>query len=735
MSKYDFKTLSPYEFEVLTRDLLQKELNLTLENFKLGRDKGIDLRYIRNGANIIIQCKHYANSTFNDLLNALKKEVEKVEKLSPNWYIISTSLFLSPEQKSKIANLFPDNILNECDIYDGEYLNNLLTKFPEVEKNNFKLWLSSTSVLEHLLHSDIYNRSAYFLDKIKRKIKLFVPNESLPKALEILKDNNYVVISGAPGVGKTTLAEILIWQHLEKDYELIEISDDVNNAWNCLKEDKKQIFYFDDFLGQTTLQKALNKNEEGRIIDFIEKIRTSKNKKFILTTREYILNEAKLYYERLSNFEFEKCIIDLQQYTDKIKALILYNHLHFSDLTKEHFENIIQDDRYLSIIKHKNYNPRIIEHLTKTSKTNANNYYEEFIDNLNNPMRIWQLAFNKLDDVSKSILLSLAMCLLTSFYSNIQNMSQIIHEKIFKRQKFNKIQYNDGLKILNGDFIIPKEYTISFSNPSIMDFIENYIIQNDLLNEILDIMNTKEQVRWFYYRYIFKMENKNLCLCFLNKITNINFYDNFTFHDALFNMNIALELIIKLNEKTNIVLLNDYFEYVLKKASYAELSITYFEDVIKSCSDLFLEEEDIVISFVHTLKTTLLKNEEEFNSFEDYLALNTFIDCFDTLFKEQEKSELQTNFKNKTDIIIEQLLVDCTSSHQVEELIEKLEEVDGIFEYDNLDLVYEKLDELKEREDAESETYDVDSWEGYSDNKETSNPNEEIKDMFDSLLT
>src|SRR5574344_243377 len=77
-----------YEFEILTRDLLQKELNMTLENFKIGRDKGIDLRYIKHGVNLIIQCKHYANSTFNDLQTALKKEVPKVETLSPNWYIV-----------------------------------------------------------------------------------------------------------------------------------------------------------------------------------------------------------------------------------------------------------------------------------------------------------------------------------------------------------------------------------------------------------------------------------------------------------------------------------------------------------------------------------------------------------------------------------------------------------------------------------------------------------------------
>ena len=42
---YDFKVLSPADFEDLTRDLLQQLWKVKLESFKTGRDQGIDLRY------------------------------------------------------------------------------------------------------------------------------------------------------------------------------------------------------------------------------------------------------------------------------------------------------------------------------------------------------------------------------------------------------------------------------------------------------------------------------------------------------------------------------------------------------------------------------------------------------------------------------------------------------------------------------------------------------------------
>ena len=54
MAHYDFTSLSPFDFEELVRDLLQKERDITLECFKIGRDQGVDLRFCSNQCNEII---------------------------------------------------------------------------------------------------------------------------------------------------------------------------------------------------------------------------------------------------------------------------------------------------------------------------------------------------------------------------------------------------------------------------------------------------------------------------------------------------------------------------------------------------------------------------------------------------------------------------------------------------------------------------------------------------------
>lgn len=74
MPNYDFRVLSPIDFENLVRDLLQRQLKITLESFSLGRDTGIDFRYISVlGRKLIIQCKHYPDSKFATLLSHLRK--------------------------------------------------------------------------------------------------------------------------------------------------------------------------------------------------------------------------------------------------------------------------------------------------------------------------------------------------------------------------------------------------------------------------------------------------------------------------------------------------------------------------------------------------------------------------------------------------------------------------------------------------------------------------------------
>ena len=507
MPDYTFHTLSPIDFENLVRDLLQSELSIRLESFKSGRDDGIDLRYASGeDGTLIVQAKHFLTSGFSSLLSHLiNKEKPKVDRLNPDKYLLATSVPLSPANKDKIKDALAPHIGHAHDIYGQNDLNNLLGQFPNVEKQHFKLWLSSTSLLEEILHSRIINQSRITLENIRDKARIYVVNESFKAAAEILNKYNYVIIAGIPGIGKTILADMLVLHSICQGYDFIEVSSDINEAYTVPEHNNPRVYLYDDFLGRTSLAEKLQKNEDNRLVSFISAIRKSKSAKLILTTREYILRQAQLTYEVLNNPVFEKpqYIIDLSQYTRPIRAQILYNHLYFSSIPGEHVEQIVRQASYLKIIDHPNYNPRIIEYMTDPMWIDIKQPYKyplAFLQNLQNPFLIWEQAFkNHLSDVAREVLLVLGSLPREVF------LEDLVHNvKFFISNRGRRVSDRDldcALSELQGNFITLKRDRendiVAFHNPSIHDFIEDYFAKNpSLYDDLIRSATFFEQLQW-----------------------------------------------------------------------------------------------------------------------------------------------------------------------------------------------------------------------------------------------
>jgi len=143
MADYDFRSLSPHDFELLCRDLVQRRLGITLESFTTGRDSGIDFRYRTKALSLIVQCKHYAESGYEALARLLdRKERKKLEALKPTCWVLATSVGLTPTRKEELLGILSPFCLATEDILGRDDLNNLLTQHPEVERQHYKLWLT-----------------------------------------------------------------------------------------------------------------------------------------------------------------------------------------------------------------------------------------------------------------------------------------------------------------------------------------------------------------------------------------------------------------------------------------------------------------------------------------------------------------------------------------------------------------------------------------------------------------
>lgn len=295
MADYDFTTcLSPLDFEHLSKDLLETELGIPLENFSEGRDKGIDLRYapVRGAgraafniasfgvdpkpSELIVQCKRY--SKFSDLKSALTKtELSKIQKLKPARYILATSVSLSPQQSQEIQALLTPFVQSTGDIYGRERLNSLLTKHSEIERRHIQLWVSSAGVLDSIVNAGTHLVSREEVERTLASAKIYVRNRSFDEALAILKKHRVCIISGLPGIGKTTLARMLLLYFHGRKFDVVRITGDVSEARAVGYHNNPRFYYYDDFLGQTAQADKLNKNEDQRLLDFMASVRDSKD--------------------------------------------------------------------------------------------------------------------------------------------------------------------------------------------------------------------------------------------------------------------------------------------------------------------------------------------------------------------------------------------------------------------------------------------------------------------------
>ncbi|WP_096785332.1 restriction endonuclease [Rhodobacter sp. CZR27] len=412
---YDFHQLSPHDLELLVQDLLQAEWDLVLEGFKSGRDGGIDLRYARYGQNMVVQVKHYLKTGFAGLLRDLTAEAIKVHAIRPSRYVLATSVPLSPANKQAISSLF-GSALPVADILGQEDLNNLLGRHPAVLHKHYKLWLASRAVLDRVLHSDLVTQSEFQVEKICATIRRNVRSDAYHQALEILDRDRVLIISGAPGVGKTTLANMLLYAHLEKNWQPVVIRRDIAEGQRFFQRGASQIYYYDDFMGATFLGEratGLLRNDDRAITDFIEMVRASSRARLILTTREHIFGQAMAASERLrqAGLTGHKMILHIGGYDFGHKAKILYNHLYFSDLPDAYCDALLASDFYLEIVRHPKFNPRLIEWLSSFNRVHTvpPAEYRAFVRNLmRDPSEVWLHAYEQqLSDAGRSLLLAL----------------------------------------------------------------------------------------------------------------------------------------------------------------------------------------------------------------------------------------------------------------------------------------------------------------------------------------
>ncbi|GAA1312379.1 hypothetical protein Psi02_80090 [Planotetraspora silvatica] len=301
------------------------------------------------------------------------------------------------------------------DVWGPERLNAALGKHSDVERRHPKLWLSSSGVLESIVNAGCWNRSEAELSAIAERAKFWVETSSYSEVVSLLDNEGVCVVSGAPGVGKTYLADMVALQRAHSGWQVVHVSN-IEQAWSIIRNDERpQLFIYNDFLGEAEL-KLDAKSEAPGVTNFIRDIirRKDANKRLIITTRVEVLQQAVLAatpsLQRIANDDTGRLLIKLSDWDEPTRMQVVLNHLYFAGLPEEELSAASVDRRLLSVIRHRSYNPYLIEVICDRfdAATTADDALSALMAALDFPETVWFASFAVLNLLATEIILTMA---------------------------------------------------------------------------------------------------------------------------------------------------------------------------------------------------------------------------------------------------------------------------------------------------------------------------------------
>ncbi|TYZ37413.1 restriction endonuclease [Vibrio alginolyticus] len=759
MSQLD--NLSPLDFEELCRDIASAKTGLSFSSFGPGPDGGVDGRHSTSEGDIVLQCKHYSNSSFSSLKSSAEKERQKLDKLKPIRYLFATSKSLGPKQVDALAKIFSPYLESTNDIYWKEVIEAALLEYPEIEKRHIKLWLSSVAVLERVLQSGLESYTDATKEEILEELAVYVTNPSLNQAIEKLESEKILVISGQPGVGKTTLAKMISYHYLRDGWKFVAIRS-LEEGFTKINNDQKTVFYFDDFLGRIELDKHSLLKNDNMLSIFVNRVIKATNARFILTTRAHIFEEAKVISDRVDSkrFQLAKYLLDVGEYTRKVRAEILFNHLSVSSLEKKHIEYLVEGASLGKIIDHPNYNPRVISSVSSEliETVRPNEYPNYVLTALDKPEVIWSKPFQALSTSSKHLLVTLFFQV-TYFgvdIDELRNQFSELHRTVsrYYGQSTKPEDFSLSLRTLESGFISISDRKVDFVNPSVSDYLKLYLIDKELLGLLPDAaIKVKWAIKlWEHMKKVYhQCDDLNDCASkfseYVSRIdssptqsktilsSSLNVY-SINYSDS--SLSERVEFMFNLWEHSKKTLFLDRALYLLK---YSSLDIDVGKDgkdlpVLHSWVKENIEENSSVsiqlLDAIEEKIRLILKNDVHI---ED---LNLIIEIVDLYIPDKYEIGIQSLIDS---------LVEYELSH-TSELISDLDDEDELSDYnmhlDNLskltnhdveaakNIVYDRISELEQDEDNDSVSISQpikrnDKGDTFSD--------EDIKSLFTNLLT
>jgi hypothetical protein len=368
MSEYRLDELGWFQFERLCQSLLKARLGLSVEAWggsgDLGRDayaKG-PLRFPgdeENDGPFVFQAKFVAGANaagakpMPALLKGVRAELKRIGEREeagrweePRFYTLLTNTPLTAKTRKEVEKVLESGprewtvtVLGAADI--DSMLDNsdrVRLAFPQI------LGLRDIfDLLEQTVHKDIITRSKVALRIGAELATTFVATGAYEEALRVLERRHFVVLTGPPEMGKTTIARIISLAKLSEGWEAYECRGP-NDLIRIHEPETAQVFVADDAFGSTEYQPDKG-NEWAEDLEHVLALLDSRHW-LLLTSRPAPLRTA-----------LEKLYL---QGEEEEKAQMLYRHAKSSVKSKEGRALIVKHAE--AMVGHKDFTPLRIKH-------------------------------------------------------------------------------------------------------------------------------------------------------------------------------------------------------------------------------------------------------------------------------------------------------------------------------------------------------------------------------------
>jgi hypothetical protein len=376
MTRYRLDDLGWLQFEQLCQSLLKAELGLAIESWGRHSDRGRDafcalsLPIVKGRCEpgpFVFQAKFVSEANAagakpaSALLKAVVAECRLIEarkppaqSSTPRQYVLLTNVPLSASLREavqeEINRVIPSCVVTSwgaddiCDVLDVNP--SLKLAFPE---------LLGLRDLEQLLSAAInravLERSRAALEEARGLADVFVPTRQYFQALSTLEKHNFVVLTGPPEMGKTTIARMIGLAKLAQGWQCFECMTP-KDLFDNLDDSVGQVFVADDAFGTTEYMPELAVPWGQQLSFVIRRLRetrwlvwTSRPAPLHFALEHLHLQGAASGFPSLAEIEVNASALLLDE-----KVKILYRHAKAARL----------DHAAKSVIK--KYAPQIVRH-------------------------------------------------------------------------------------------------------------------------------------------------------------------------------------------------------------------------------------------------------------------------------------------------------------------------------------------------------------------------------------